>query len=61
MRLKQTLHTFSTEHTDQVYCFDESIVFSLFTQVWDVKYNDSGSRLVSVGEDKLMNVYSIPA
>jgi len=42
---RQTEHLFS-EHSDQV---------------WGVRYNADGSRLVSVGEDKLIAVYSIPS
>lgn len=41
---RQMLHCFK-EHTDQV---------------WGVSYNGDGSKLMSVSEDKSMNVYSIP-
>ena len=41
---KQCEHTF-TDHTDQV---------------WGVAYNDDGSKLMSVSEDKSIHLYSIP-
>uniref|UniRef100_A0A914WBV5 WD repeat-containing protein 61 n=2 Tax=Plectus sambesii TaxID=2011161 RepID=A0A914WBV5_9BILA len=44
IRQRQTLHTFN-DHSDQV---------------WGVKYNWDGSRLVSVGEDRTIQIYSIP-
>jgi len=41
---KQCLHTF-TDHSDQV---------------WSVKYNKEGNQVVSVSDDKSLNIYSIP-
>ena len=41
---KQCVHTFK-EHGDQV---------------WAVKFNTTGERLLSVSDDKVINVYSIP-
>jgi len=41
---RQCLHTFY-EHKDQV---------------WGVAYNNTGSKIVSVGEDKAIVVYEVP-
>ena len=41
---KQCVHTFK-EHSDQV---------------WAVKFNTTGDKLLSVSDDKTINVYSIP-
>ena len=41
---KQCVHTFK-EHSDQV---------------WAVKFNTTGEKLLSVSDDKTINVYSIP-
>jgi len=42
---KQCVHTFA-EHSDQV---------------WAVKYNKEGNKLLSVSDDKNINIYNIPA
>ena len=44
MSTKQCVHTFK-EHSDQV---------------WAVKFNTIGDKLLSVSDDKTINVYSIP-
>ena len=41
---KQCVHTFD-DHTDQV---------------WGVSYNNDGSKLISVSEDKSIHMYTIP-
>ena len=57
---KQCLHTF-TEHSDQVTgrFFSPLFIFS-YPQVWSLKYNKEGNKLMSVSDDKTINVYSIP-
>ena len=44
MSTKQCVHTFK-EHGDQV---------------WSVRFNHNGDKLLSVSDDKTINVYSIP-
>ena len=44
MATKQCIHTFK-EHSDQV---------------WGVKFNKEGNKLLSVSDDKAMIVYSLP-
>ena len=57
---KQCLHTF-TDHSDQVsaHCLFSSHIGDVL-QVWSVKYNKEGNQVVSVSDDKSVNIYSIP-
>jgi len=58
---RQCIHTF-TEHTDQV-CFLTSGKFKQFdnlflcSQVWGVKFSSDGKKILSVSEDKTINIY----
>lgn len=33
---------------------------NLLLQVWDVKFNAEGNKLLSVGKDKTLNIYECP-
>ena len=74
MATKQCLHTF-TDHSDQVSALCRSClslkthvdddagvddVYDDDLQVWSVKYNKEGNQVVSVSDDKSVNIYSIP-